>query len=248
MKVAIGLPSREQMHAATALDLASMVGRFASQGIADLALFNATGTLIVDQRAKLAVRALQTGADWLLWVDSDMRFPPESLEALMAHDLPIVGVNYVTKEHPCSPVAGRINDKKEWKKVPTLETSEGLEEVTATGFGLMLIKTDVLRKMRPPWFQIGYIQQSMRLLGEDVHFCMHAKEEAGALTMIDHDLSKRVGHIGQYMYTWRDAVGYEEPQFVPDEQIARNMEAIMAPKVVTGERHPTGRLMPEAAD
>jgi hypothetical protein len=40
-------------------------------------------------------------------------------------------------------------------------------------------------------------------LGEDIYFCIKAKD-AGFDTWVDHDLSKGIKHIGQYVYGWHN--------------------------------------------
>ncbi len=39
--------------------------------------------------------------------------------------------------------------------------------------------------------------------GEDIYFCIKAKD-AGFDTWVDHDLSKGIKHIGQYVYGWQN--------------------------------------------
>jgi hypothetical protein len=192
MKVAIGFPSRDMVHAAWTLDLVQLVGRSMADGI-KLGAFNAEGTLICDQRVMLAQRAIESNADAILWLDTDMRFPKDALIRLLAHDKPIVAANYVTRSVPPSPTARNYRDGQ-WWKVPTYRDSTGLEEVWAAGMGVMLVRTEVFKELNQPWFHIGYAKDG-QIVGEDVHFCVHAKDK-GFQTWIDHDLSKEVRHLG----------------------------------------------------
>jgi hypothetical protein len=43
-------------------------------------IYTVAGTLIFDQRNKLAEAALNEGADYILWLDADMRFPKNTIE------------------------------------------------------------------------------------------------------------------------------------------------------------------------
>ena len=45
------------------------------------------------KRTRLALAAQRERLDYILWLDADHSFPPDTLFALMAHDLPIVGCN-----------------------------------------------------------------------------------------------------------------------------------------------------------
>jgi hypothetical protein len=53
------------------------------------------------------------------------------------------------------------------------------------------------------------------LLGEDVYFCIKAKD-AGFDTYLDHHLSNAIGHVGSYTYSWNDYNGPSDFQRPPD--------------------------------
>jgi hypothetical protein len=63
------------------------------RGKVDIHLLQMQGTLIFTQRENLAEEALKWGAEYLMWVDSDMRFPKDTLEEMLKHNVDIVGVN-----------------------------------------------------------------------------------------------------------------------------------------------------------
>lgn len=193
MKVAICVPCRDQVCAGFSFDLAQLVGFHAAAGM-DLGLYHSPGTLIADQRVSLAKEAIAAGATDLLWIDSDMRFPKNALQRLLARNQKIVAANYTTRVLPVHAVA-QIYDGNDWLYVPTRKESTGLEKVTAAGMGLMLTSADVFKAMPDPWFHIGYSTKNGKFLGEDISFCMHAAK-AGFDTYIDHDVSKEVRHIG----------------------------------------------------
>jgi GT2 family glycosyltransferase len=193
MKIAICFPSRETVHASWALDLAQLMACAMVDGH-EMGIFNCEGTLICDQRTTLAKRAVDSGADYILWLDTDMRFPKDSLQRLLAHNKPIVAANYVTRYLPPAPTARDYRDDQ-WFKVPTYKDSTGLQQVTAAGFGVMLTATKVFKAMEYPWFHIGYAKKNDTTIGEDVYLCTQAAEK-GFPTFIDHDLSHQVRHIG----------------------------------------------------
>jgi hypothetical protein len=68
-------------------------------------LFTSHGTLIASQRMELARQALEEKVDFLLWLDSDMRFPKETIGYMMSLDRDIVAANYATRRMPIKPVA-----------------------------------------------------------------------------------------------------------------------------------------------
>lgn len=78
-RVAVCIPSRGEMEIGTAFDLANMVGYDSRYRKGDTVLYTVNGTLIFDQREKLAAEAIRDGADYILWIDADMRFPKTQL-------------------------------------------------------------------------------------------------------------------------------------------------------------------------
>lgn len=212
MKIAVCIPTRDMVHAGFAFDLANMVGNYtASTGRSSINILYVSGTLIADQRVDLATMALAQGADYILWLDSDMRFPKDTLSRLLAHDKPIVGCNYSQRVVPPKPTAHNTVGNGEFIPVWTKEDSKGLEEVGFLGFGCILTKADVFRKIEKPWFHLGYSTRNHRFIGEDVYFCLQA-QKAGIPVLLDHDLSKEIGHIGSFEFR------HEHTYIVPDER------------------------------
>ena len=78
---------------------------------------------------------------------------------------------------------------------------EGIEQVTAVGFGVTMIRKEVFEKLKTPWFDAQWSPRG--IIGEDVFFCLKALDE-GIPTYVDHDLSKYIGHIGTHEYRWED--------------------------------------------
>ena len=209
MKVGICIPSRGDMDVGTGFDLAIMSAydaRFREGG--ELAIYSVAGTLIFDQREKLVQHALDGGCDYILFIDSDMRFPKNTIDRLLKHDKPIVGVNATTRTVPVKPTAKQLEvdvEKKENYWYPVISKGKtGIEQITAIGCGVMLVKAEVFRNTPQPWFWFYQIPGG-KTLGEDVHFCV-AAADAGYETWVDHDLSQEIGHVGQYTYGWKDVL------------------------------------------
>ena len=206
LKIGICIPSRGDMEIGTAFDLAVMTAYDAKNRGGEIAVFTVQGTLIFDQRNKLAEVAIEEGCDYVLWIDADMRFPKDTIERLLAHDKRIVGVNATTRTIPVKPTAKNLEIDYEaktnsWYAVDS-KAKTGLEKVTAIGCGVMLVKREVFLKTAKPWFWF-YQVPGDKVLGEDVHFCI-AAYDAGYDTWVDHGLSNEIGHVGQYTYGWKD--------------------------------------------
>lgn len=207
-KVAICIPSRGEMEIGTAFDLAVMCAYDARFREGHQAIYTVAGTLIFDQREKLAAEAIKEGADYILWIDADMRFPKNTIEVLMSHNKDIVGVNATTRVLPVRGTSKNLEvdlEKKEniWHTIVS-KGKTGLERATAVGCGVMLVKREVFLRTPKPWFWFYEIPGG-KLLGEDVHFCIKAAD-VGFDTWVDHSLSNMIGHVGKHTFGWQDYI------------------------------------------
>jgi hypothetical protein len=180
--VVIATPTRDSVTAGFAGDLIRLCRRHP-----DARWMAPLGIYIADLRNK-AVKAAQTaGASHLLFLDSDMRFPEDTLDRLLAHNLDIVAANYVQRT------------MSEWcvarvEGVPVQSQGKsGLQVVDSTGTGVMLIKMSVFDHHPGPWFDTP--NDGHTFIGEDVWFCQES-QLAGFDVYIDHDLSQDVRHQG----------------------------------------------------
>lgn len=187
-RVAICTPCQDSVSAGYALDLAKLVGTLDMP----YTLIQSRGTIIPQQRATLVTLAQQWGATHLLWLDSDMRFPPDTLHRLLDHGEPIVAANYPTRRQPILPTA----EHKEHGLLFTGPDSEGLIEVSHVGMGVMLVDMQVFARMRQPWFQLGFTPKTNEYIGEDVFFLRRARGD-GYRTLVDQGLSREVRHTGE---------------------------------------------------
>lgn len=206
ISVKIGVPARDMVHTAFMHSVAMLVAVSAAAGI-EVNLSTSAGTLICDQRINLAKAMLKEGQDYLLMLDSDMRFPSDTLLRLLARQEAIVTCNYSTRRVPAEPVAFR--SCKTLEKLYTDEESTGIEECAANGLGIALIHRSVFEETAKPWFYIPYIPDVEGFWGEDVWFCNQARK-AGFPIFVDHDLSKEVKHIGNREYDWLDCAAMKD--------------------------------------
>ena len=206
--VALCIPSGDRWHAGFALDVAKLVG---AESLHDptlaLAVLNVRGSILPQLRATLATQALGIGADWLLWLDSDMRFPKDTLRRLLAHDRPIVGCNYPTRQPPIT--TGCIRGTE---TIYTAPESHGLESVDRMGFGCVLVARDVFVRMERPWFIFGYNRHEDGYIGEDYYWFQKAKA-MGHDVWVDHDLSHEIFHLGEVPLSNTHAVHARQEAF-----------------------------------
>lgn len=190
MKLAIAVPALSHVSAVFANDLARMYAETrASVPVVTLAMM--IGTFVHQAREKLLHDVMELwGATHILWLDADMTFPPDTALRLLKHDRDVVAANYVTRVPPSRPTAVRDG------RFISSHDAHGLEDVDHVGMGVFLMRAAVVANLPRPRF--WYVEAEPHVT-EDVFFCRLLRA-AGHRIAIDHDLSKEVGHVGQYTY------------------------------------------------
>lgn len=207
-KIVIAYPCHDRVHAGFCNDLAHLVGSFIGQTMGpvvgcdeypSLAVNNCSTSILPDGRRILVDFAKKQGGTHMLWLDTDMRIPKEAIHMLMRHGKKIVGANYPTRRPPWRFTAQTL----ERTMVETNDDSTGLLEVGHVGFGCLLTDLSVFEG-DGPWFNFDWERKpedgGWRPVGEDVFFCRTARE-AGHQIYVDQDLSKAIGHIGEFTFT-----------------------------------------------
>lgn len=208
--IAICIPAHDQSPTLFSYDLARLMlrlgaGPVANEKLGGVALYVLTGTYVHTARQELAEAALDNGADYILWLDSDMRFPADALERLLMHGQDIVGANYSNRGMPASFTAVATDGQK----MLTRPESTGLEEANGLGFGCLLTSAQVFARIEKPWFWFEYIPEIGGQVGEDMLFARKARE-AGVKAFVDHDLSQEIGHIGTIEYLAGHALAFQD--------------------------------------
>ncbi|MBQ3225614.1 MAG: hypothetical protein IJB48_01005 [Clostridia bacterium] len=181
------------------------------------------GYSAIDQgRNQMATDALIDGFEETLWIDSDIAFHPDDVEKLRARNLPIVAALYPQKGRRA--LASHVIPGT---KKMTFGKEGGITEILYAGTGFLLVRREVYLKMledlhlpycnerfeKPtiPFFQplIRSIENGTWYLAEDYAFG-HRARACGYKIWADTTI--RLGHIGNYRYSWEDA-GMERRRF-----------------------------------
>lgn len=228
MKVAICIPRHGDAKGEFMLSLARMIAHSLRPGAAaggdlEIEIFSVASSDLSANRTELLKRAIAWQARYLLWLDSDHVFPPDTLLRLLRHKLPVVGCNQPRRSLPTGPVAVKLNDKGEMEYVWTTEAlakAGTVEEVYHVGLALCLIDLNILHQVKAHvetgvgWANWGPFDRKLlpgtrARMGEDVSF-FRELTDAGIRVYIDHGLSWEVGHIAERTVTNADAVAQKE--------------------------------------
>lgn len=174
--------------------------------------FFQTSIPLVDvARNVVASQALQSGAEYLFYWDSDLAVDPQIVPKLIAHGLPVVSALYWRRHPPIFPEVFRVNPKTGIPAPMKAEEIRALRggqliECDAVGLGCCLIHRSVLEKLakRSPKFTMispddpedkleviefmKMIFQNNVTISEDVMFCSRVQHELGLKIFVDPNI------------------------------------------------------------
>jgi len=162
--------------------------------------------MLVKNRHVLVAKALQEKCSHLLFLDDDMTFPDDLLIRLIQSKKPVIAANCTTRSFPVVTIAHDLKGK-----VLDSRGKVGYQKVQHVGCAVMMLDTEVLRKLTIPLFMMEWIPDLRDYCGEDVYFCMKLQSEGKADIWIDHTLSQEIGHIGRLVYG-PELVGLDAPK------------------------------------
>lgn len=145
-------------------------------------------------REKCLVDALAAKSDYLVFVDTDMRFPANAITQLIDAGKDIIGVMYNEKRLP--PVSTvKLDDSADGLMVAK-EIPDVPFQCASVGTGLMAINlARLIQCMAPPCF--SYSSLNGQFMGEDIAMCRRARA-SGLEVWCDPTIP--VQHIGDFAF------------------------------------------------
>ena len=214
----IASPEYAGLHAWTRSSLNQALMYTAQSGFQVLEPYAPHGISLVPQaRRDIAGKFLQSSAEWLLSVDSDMIFPKDIFQRLHLHGTPIAAALCVRKQPPHMPTVAKLEKREdEWVPVqvldPPLDKAFKLDGKIADCMGLAISIThrEVFEKTEKPWYYCPKCKVGGGvILGEDWVFCLNAKK-AGFEITADPVVGQQCFHIGDYPFGLRDYLAYKQ--------------------------------------
>jgi len=166
-----------------------------------------TGSILPKSRLEILKAAKEMDAHYLLYIDSDQTFPRNLVHRLVHNKVDVVGANIAVKTIPSQPTARGEPPEGKLHGAPiyTDLESKGLQEVWRVGTGVLLLSKKAMVVLPHSCFEMKYVEAIDDYQGEDWTLC-EALRKLGFKLYIDHDVSKEVGHLGEFEYT-HDVVG-----------------------------------------
>lgn len=198
-KITVGLPSNGYIRTETTVCLVSAIAN--TRGVF-FRLSNPTGCYIHQNRENIVLEAQKEKSTHVMFIDSDMTFPPDGIARLISLNKHIVGANYNHRDNSGKSVI-RVDPRQHKKdikfgdKTATIDDPEKPFKCLALGTGFMLIKLSVFDKLPKPWFFFEPSSSPNGMTGEDIWFCNLARNNGVGIWC---DPTIPVGHIGIAYY------------------------------------------------
>lgn len=198
--ILISVPCMGMVHAEFAHCLSMATANMVAQGIRTNCSFY-SGSIITSSRRNLVETFLKSDLDYMLWIDSDIKFPIDTPVRLLKRNKKIVGCNYRKRRFPNPSFTAMKKVEGKYVEFKTEAKSPGLEVVDILPHGMVLIEREVYEKVSKPYYLLDYDQDTKTELGEDVYFFEKAKN-AGFEIWCDQDLSREISHIGTFYFNY----------------------------------------------
>lgn len=196
MKTLIAIPCMDQVPSAFCQSISTL------NRVDECMIAFQVGSLVYESRNKLAQKAIEADADWVLWLDSDMVFNGDLLRRMLGTATKektdfVTGV-YYRRVEPYTPTLFKTLDFDggicTWSDVD--EIPDKPFEVAGCGFGAVLLHTQVLYDVVAKFD--GRMFHPLDGVGEDLSFCWRARQ---CDYKIIADPTLPLGHMGHMMIT-----------------------------------------------
>lgn len=186
--VMIGVPCGDMLHSKFAICLWG-TGRGAKDHRQGLATGHSS--IVAHAREQCVNAALEAKADYLMFLDSDMLFPMNTIDRLLAHKKDVVCASYIRRGPPFDPMGHPVKDEDRTAK-------SGLIKMTHVPLGVCLIKMSIFSALARPFFRYETDLKNAHVRGEDFVFSEMVRA-SGVELWCDVDLSREIGHIYNYV-------------------------------------------------
>lgn len=195
MKTFIAIPAQDQIDTSFARSLVNL------QLDGEVSINFSESSLVYDSRNKLSSAAVVSGADYVLWFDTDMVFSRDlfmRLKTDIENGADVVCGLFFARRPPYQPCIykkirkGAIPEECISERYDDYPTNR-IFEVDACGFAAVMMKAEVLEKVIAHYHDAF---SPIRGYGEDISFCIRAKE-LGFKLFCDPEV--KVGHQGCFV-------------------------------------------------
>lgn len=199
MKTLVGIPALDYVSTSFMQCLVAL------EPVDDVEMCVMQSSLVYDARNEIAKSAIDGGYDRILWLDSDMTFPPDLMARLserLDEGYEYVSGLYFTRKEPIKPVLFHHLDMTEvdGKPMPVAKNipdypRNSVFQIAASGFGCVMMDVGLLKRIKDTF---GLPFSPVAGFGEDLSFCIRA-DKVGAKMYCDSSI--KLGHCGHTVIT-----------------------------------------------
>lgn len=190
-RVTVGIPCYEHFKAEMAISLIQALLRCPYE----LHLTVQRGVYLDVSREACVEAALAVQSDYLMFIDTDIQFPADGIERLIARNKDVIGAPYNEKRLPQVSTV-KLSDGNGGFASTTVNLPTDAFPCAAVGTGFMAVNLKrMVAHLQPPYF--SYMNVENRFMGEDVAFCTRARS-AGLEVWADPTI--RLAHYGEIAY------------------------------------------------
>ena len=169
----------------------------------------------IEMAKNIGVRkALELGADYICFIDSDMTVPRDMLERFMSvmkknPNIDALSAVITNRIYPYAPLLYKLDG--EGNEVLCGDLDEGVSEVDIFGTGVFIAKSRVFELVPPPWFKrILHPDGCGRFVCVSGYFCQKARHYGARLYV---DATVKAGHVEHVARTYDDWEKLKEDDF-----------------------------------
>ena len=134
--------------------------------------------------------------EWLLTFDSDIVPPRDILDMIKYNKGIVAPIVFAFQQGVAQPLIMKRVSRDNFMFTPAKELvydeETGLIEADGTGAGCLLIRRDVLEKIKRPWFEFLTDKDGIAISGEDYQFCVKCQEKGYKILI---DTTKEASHL-----------------------------------------------------
>jgi len=147
------------------------------------------------ERHNIAVNEARNHFDRVLFMDTDQNYPPHYVEAMLAHDEPIVTALNVSRYSPYEFTIYNIDGEDKYEGIPiprfttmTPPVDNQIFECDMTGTGSLMLDPKILDNLSHPYFMDVFDKRGCRrLVPDDFYFCWNL-HKAGIKITVDQGI------------------------------------------------------------
>ena len=202
MRLMIAIPCGDMIRYEFAESLSKLEMQLSEDGI-DFDVRWVAGSLVYSAREDLSLAAMDGGFTHILWLDSDMQFSRDLFNILYDEHKPFVTGIYRSRRKPYALCL--FEDIEHAQRV--LKLPHETFEVTACGFGCVLMETDVIKQVKR---KFGTMFTPTVSCGEDIAFCDRYRQLGGHIYAVPDATANHICYVPLRCDDPQNLIDYQE--------------------------------------